>query len=307
MSGETSSQTVGFIGLGTMGKAMAGRLLARGNAVTVWNRSMGPSGELVAQGAVVAGDAAGTFASGVTISMLANDDAVLEVFSPELLAMVPPGSLHVGMSTVSIEAAEELVRRHLAAGVGYISAPVLGRFTLAEAGMLTVLAAGPDDLVEQALPVLEDLGRRVWRFGVEPQWANLIKIWVNYHIHHAAQALGESITVLETFGIDGNQFVDLLSDSLFPGPVYAGYGHAIANRSYQPPGFTVDLAFKDLLLAVAIAEKAGLPLPSAPSLVAVFEEARRRDLGGADWAATSEVMRQPASDSDQSSVTKGSS
>lgn len=284
---------VGFLGLGTMGKAMAGRLLDTGNRVAAWNRSPGPADELAAAGATVATDVAAAFASGRAISMLANDAAVLDVFSPEALATVAPGSLHIGMSTISTDAAEELVRRHSAAGVGYISAPVLGRFTLAETGSLTILAAGPEADVERALPLLENLGRRVWRFGDEAQLANLIKIWVNYHIHHAAQALGESISVLETFGIDGNQFVDLLSDSLFPGPVYAGYGHSIADRRYFPPGFTVDLAYKDLMLAVEIADGAGLPLPSAASLIRVFEEAQRRELGAADWAATSEVMRAP--------------
>ncbi len=284
---------VGFVGLGTMGKAMAGRLLAAGNRVTAWNRSAGPAAELAGAGAIAAPDLQSAFAPGRVISMLANDAAVLDVFSPELLATVPKGSLHIGMSTISTDAAEELVRRHRAVGVGYISAPVLGRFTLAETGSLTILAAGPDEDVARALPLLDDLGRRVWRFGAEAQLANLIKIWVNFHIHHAAQALGESISVLETFGIDGNQFVDLLSDSLFPGPVYAGYGHSIADRRYHPPGFTVDLAYKDLLLAVEIAEKAGLPLPSAEALIRVFDEAQRRDLGGADWAATSEVMRAP--------------
>jgi 3-hydroxyisobutyrate dehydrogenase-like beta-hydroxyacid dehydrogenase len=286
---------VGFAGLGTMGKAMAGRLLATGHPVTAWNRSSGPASELAAAGAVASADVAGVFEPGIAVSMLANDAAVLDVFSPALLATIPDGRLHIGMSTISTDAAEELVRRHRAAGVGYISAPVLGRFPLAEAGSLTILAAGPDGDVERALPVLGDLGRRVWRFGAEAQLANLIKIWVNFHIHHATQALGESISVLETFGIDGNQFVDLLSDSLFPGPVYSGYGHSIADRRYHPPGFTIDLAYKDLLLAVEIAERAGLPLPSAASLIDVFDEARRRDLGGADWAATSEVMRAPGS------------
>jgi 3-hydroxyisobutyrate dehydrogenase-like beta-hydroxyacid dehydrogenase len=290
-----TSEPVGFAGLGTMGKAMAGRLLATGHPVIAWNRSSGPANALAAVGAVVSRDVAGVFEPGIGISMLANDAAVLDVFSPELLATIPEGSLHIGMSTVSTDAAEELVRRHRAAGVGYISAPVLGRFPLAETGALTILAAGPEDNVERALPVLSDLGRRVWRFGAEAHLANLIKIWVNFHIHHATQALGESISVLETFGVDGNQFVDLLSDSLFPGPVYAGYGHSIADRRYHPPGFTIDLAYKDLLLAVEIAEKAGLPLPSAASLIHVFDEAQRRELGGADWAATSEVMRAPGS------------
>ena len=103
---EARSAEVGFLGLGTMGKAMAGRLLATGSRVTVWNRSSGHSAELVGAGATVAPDVRDAFAPGTAISMLANDAAVLEVFSPEVLATIPAGSLHIGMSTISPDAAE---------------------------------------------------------------------------------------------------------------------------------------------------------------------------------------------------------
>jgi hypothetical protein len=141
------------------------------------------------------------------------------------------------------------------------------------------------------MPMLEAMGRRVWRYGSVASAANLAKISANYLIIHALQALAESITLLEQTGLDTGQFVQMINDSIFPGPVYGGYGDAIARSSYTPPGFTTVLGLKDLMLAIDAAADAGTHLPSGPTLREIFETTVSEVGEDLDWAAIAEIMR----------------
>ncbi|GHF19632.1 putative oxidoreductase [Pseudolysinimonas yzui] len=287
-----AGEQIGFLGLGTMGREMAGRLVAAGHDVVIWNRSPEPVAQLVAAGASAADSPADALAAPISFSMLANDAAADEVLSAAHLAG-EPGRLHVAMASLSPAAAEQLAERHAEAGVAYLAAPVLGRFTVAAAGELNIIAAGAAADLERAAPFFEILGKRVWTVGTEPRIANVVKAAVNYTIIHALQAIGESVALVEANDVDAGLFTELLSSTLFPGPVYSGYGAIIAERRYRPPGFTMALGSKDLGLAEAIAAEAGLRLPTAPVLRRVFDAAlASEDLGDVDWSGIAEITRQ---------------
>ena len=286
-------ETVAFVGLGRMGGAMARRLLDHGLAVRVWNRSGSPLlDELAGSGAERLGSAADAFDGGVVLSMLANDAAALEVFSRAALERAAPGTVHVNMATIGLAAADELTERHRDAGVAYVAAPVLGRPEVAAAGQLNVVAAGPAAAIEAASVPLGVIGKRTWVVGETPRTANLVKIAVNYNLIHAIQALAESLTLVERGGVDGQQFVDVLSDTAFSGSAYTGYGAIIAARRYSPAGFTVGLGLKDLSLAEQAAAESGFVLPTSPVLRDLFErtlaDPATRDL---DWSAVAEITR----------------
>lgn len=282
---------VGFLGLGSMGGALVRRLLETGHEVTVWNRSPGAVDELVAAGAVAASGAAEALAVPLSLSMLAHDAAARAVLGGDALRG-DAGRVHVNLASISVPAADELAAGAGEAGVGYVSAPVLGRPPLARSGQLTVLAAGDPDAVAAARPVLETLGRRVWDLGAEPRRANAVKIAVNYNLLHTIQSLGESIALVERQGVDPTAFADLLADSLFGGIAWTGYGGAIARREYDPPGFAMALGLKDLDLAEELARAGDVALPTSPVLRAVFERALAEDdLRDVDWAAAAEVTR----------------
>ena len=122
--------------------------------------------------------------------------------------------------------------------------------------------------------------------------ANVVKAAVNYNIIHAIQALGESITLVEGHGVDGREFVELLSNSLFGGIAYSVYGSAIAERRYTPPGFLMELGRKDLTLAERAAAEVGVELPTAPVLHELFDAAMAdEELRTYDWAGLAEVTR----------------
>jgi 3-hydroxyisobutyrate dehydrogenase-like beta-hydroxyacid dehydrogenase len=283
---------LGFLGLGTMGREMARRLVDAGHDVVVWNRSTEPVDELVAAGAVAASSPSEALAAPISFSMLANDEAADAVLSEGNLAG-DAGRLHVAMASLSPAAASRLSARAAEAGVAYLAAPVLGRYTVAAAGELNIIAAGAEADLARATPYFDILGKRVWTVGAEPRLANVVKAAVNYDIIHAFQAIAESVALVEANGVDAGQFTELLSSTLFPGPVYTGYGAMIAERRYTPPGFTMALGSKDLGLAEAIAAEAGIELPTAPVLRRMFDAALASDeLKDVDWSGVAEITRQ---------------
>jgi 3-hydroxyisobutyrate dehydrogenase-like beta-hydroxyacid dehydrogenase len=282
---------LGFIGVGTMGSAIARRLIDAGHRVRVWNRSPAATEPLIAAGAVAAESPLDALSAEMTFSMLADDAAVDMVFTPATLGSTV-GGLHVNMASVSPAMARQLFARHTAAGVGYIAAPVLGRQSLAVAGKLNILVGGNATEIDRIVPYLDVIGARTWRIGEEPAQANLVKIAVNFNLIHAIEALGESIAIVENHGVNPVNFVELLTQTLFAGVAYTGYGEIIATRRYQPPGFTLQLGLKDLGLAEDAASEVGVTLPSAKALRSVFEQAiSQQGVDELDWAAIAEISR----------------
>ncbi|MTD55112.1 NAD(P)-dependent oxidoreductase [Amycolatopsis pithecellobii] len=291
---STKDQRVGFIGLGHMGSPMAARLIDAGYDVTVWSRTQSKADGLVERGATRAAAPQDAVATGVVFSMLSNENAMRDVFTGELLRAAPEGFTHVCHATISPGAATEFEALAGEHGTRYLSAPVLGRPDAVEAGRMTVLASGDPEVHSAVRPMLEAMGKRVWDYGPSAAAAPTVKIAVNYLIVHALQALAESVTILEKAGLDTGRFVEMINDSLFPGPVYGGYGKAIATGTYTPPGFTTTLGHKDLMLAVRAAEDLGVELPTGPVLREVFEHAIEHVGADLDWACVAEVTRRRA-------------
>ncbi|MGA1784062.1 MAG: NAD(P)-dependent oxidoreductase [Pontimonas sp.] len=282
--------TIGFLGLGTMGQAMASRLVEAGHDVVVWNRSPQPVEELVALGARAASSPVEALATGASFSMLANDQAAEAVLSADNLSQ--GSGFHANMASVSPDCAARLARVAEDAGIAYIASPVLGRPAVAAAGKLNILAGGDPETIALAEPFFSVMGVRTWPMGDRPEVANLVKVAANYNIIHALQALAESISLVEDNGVNAEDFVELLSSTFFGGVVYSVYGNIIAKREYLPAGFTIDLGLKDLTLAETAARASGNILPSAPVLREVFEAALADEtLAGFDWAAIAEVTR----------------
>ncbi|MGX1774431.1 NAD(P)-dependent oxidoreductase [Nocardia brasiliensis] len=283
-----TTHQVGFIGLGKMGAALAGRLLDAGYDVTVWSRTAGKADELLARGATLADRPEDAIATGTVFSMLSNEEAVRQVFTADRIRSAPAGFVHINHATISPAAAREFA----AAGGDYLSAPVIGRPEAVVAGKLAVLVSGDEDVRAAAAPMLAALGRRVWDFGAAVDAAPTVKIAVNYLILHALQALSESITLLQHAELDAGRFVEMINDSIFPGPVYGGYGHAITTSTFTPPGFTTTLGLKDLRLALSAADDLGTHLPTGPVLHDVFATAVEQIGAELDWSSVAEVTRQ---------------
>jgi 3-hydroxyisobutyrate dehydrogenase-like beta-hydroxyacid dehydrogenase len=283
--------TVGFIGLGTMGAKMATRLIDAGHTVLVWNRSPEPVVRLVKAGAVAAGSPQEALSTGIAFSMLSSDSVVDAVFDTATLQGAS-GSVHVNLATVGVESARRFARQHEAAGVSYVSAPVMGRPNLAASGQLNIVTAGHPEALDRADEFLTSLSKRVWRVGDAPELASLVKIGVNYNLLHTMQALAESLNLMERGGVDSRTFVEILTDAAYTGSAYNGYGALIAERSYELVAFSVALGLKDLSLAQSAAKGSGAALPTAPVLQEIFEQTLADpELSKLDWSAMAEITR----------------
>lgn len=285
-------EQIAVIGLGGMGAAIARALLRAGYEVVVWNRSPGPLAELAGAGARAAASIAEAVRSPVVLSMLADDAAFAEVFLESgVLEQAPAGTVHANLATVSPELARRAAKAHADSALDYVAAPVFGRVDAAEAGMLNILAAGDATAIARLGEVFDVIGSRTWPMGPLPEQANVTKILGNYLIACALQSLGEAVSLADAVGVDASSFIELLTSTLFPGPVYTGYGNMIADRRYRPAGFSTALGRKDLHLALDAAAEQQIPLPFGELLRTVFDQAIADGRAGDDWASIAE--RQP--------------
>ena len=244
---------VGFIGLGAMGSAMARNLVTAGHKVRAWNRSGDPG----IDGVEMVSDPAAAFATEAVFTMLSDDAAIREVLlEPGVLGRARPGLVHVVTSTISVAFAGELAAAHAAAGVDYVSAPVLGRPDVAAKGELNILAAGRREAVERVCPLLDVLGKKVWDMGEEPPRANAAKIAANMMITMAIEGMAEAAVLTEANGLPRAAFFELILGTLFGGRAYESYSANIIKENYEP-GFKARLGLKDLRLATEVANNAG--------------------------------------------------
>ena len=213
---------IGFLGLGNMGGPMAANLLRGGHELRVWNRSPAGTARLVGLGAVAVATPAEAFDADVAITMLADDHVLRDILLDSfLLDRLGPPLIHVNMATVSVAFAEELAVRWKGRGVAYVAAPVMGRPDAAAAAKLNILAAGPEAAVEAVQPLLALMGQKVWRLGEQAQRANVAKLAVNFMLASAVETLGEATVLAGAYGITAQQLIDLITGSIFPGPVYS--------------------------------------------------------------------------------------
>ncbi len=235
---------IGMIGLGAMGSAMAKNLVAAGHRVTAWNRT---HAEL--EGVSVAATPAEAFRGDAVLTMLSDDDAIRGVLLDSgVLAGAKAPLVHVVASTVSVAFAEELVRAHVEAGIGYVASPVLGRPDVAAKGALNVLAGGAPAAVDTVRPILDVIGGRVWDMGAHPPTANAAKIACNMMIAMAIEAMAEAVVLTEASGLARDRFFEMILGTLFGSRSYQVYSANIATERYDP-GFKAKLGLKDLRLA----------------------------------------------------------
>jgi 3-hydroxyisobutyrate dehydrogenase-like beta-hydroxyacid dehydrogenase len=276
---------IGFIGLGKMGRVIAGRLIGAGHQVRVWNRSPKAVEKLVAKGAEAAARPADVARADFLVSILANDDAVRSVFIDEgVLDAATPGLIHLNLATVSVALAEEFAAAHRKRNLGYIAAPVFGRPDAAAEGKLNIVVAGDPTAIERAQPILSVIGQKTWPIGDRAERANAVKIAGNFMIASAIETMGEAVALTRAHGINAADFLNILTSTLFAAPSYKLYGGMIAAEKYQPAGFTASLGLKDIRLALAAADAHNVPMPFASALRDNFMELIATGGGESDWA-----------------------
>lgn len=285
---------VGFLGLGVMGAPMARHLLEAGHEVIVWNRSRPRTEALANAGARVAASAAEAVrASEVMMTSLFDDAAHEDVLfgAAGVLDALQPGTLHISLSTISVALSERLTAEHVRRGQAFVGAPVFGRPNIAEDGRLWIVAAGTDEAIRRARPLLEPLSRGISVVGSEPRQAHALKLGGNFLISAMIHSLSEAFVYAESQGIVPEAFLEAVNSALFQSPFYAAYGKVMLHPP-EHPGATIELGAKDnrLLREAAAARHGNLSL--ADNLAKIFDEAHETGLAGEDWAVGQYKMAQ---------------
>ncbi|WP_456292807.1 NAD(P)-dependent oxidoreductase [Pseudomonas sp. AK106] len=281
---------IGFLGLGNMGQAVAGNLLKGGHELLVWNRSPEAAQPLVEQGATAVTEPAQAFAVDVVFSMLADDKALRAVLlDAGLLKQLKGPLIHINMATISVTFADELAELHAAQGIDYIAAPVMGRPNMAAAAKLNIMAAGAAQAIDRVQPLFDLIGSKTWRMGDKPSSANAMKLAMNFMLVSAIEAMSEAAVLVTRHGLKSADLVELASGTIFPGPVYAGYGALIGERTYEPAAFKAVLGLKDVDLVLAAASQVSVQMPSAEMIRAHLQDAIDHGRGEMDLAVLAEV------------------
>jgi 3-hydroxyisobutyrate dehydrogenase len=289
---------IGVCGTGRMGSSIAERLLSLGHEVGVWNRDAAKTKPLMDAGAN-AFDSPAVLAEGceVVIVMLLNDAATEAVYRGKngLLNAKLNDKLIIDMSTLRPDTMISVGSAVAQRGAGFVECPVGGSKVPAREGKLFGLVGGTKVDVERAMPILQQLCRRIEHVGPLGAGATL-KLAVNLPLLVYWQALGEALTICKPLNVPPDRLIDILSDTAGAPAAMKGRGAIIARVLGGAPlgetAFGITAAKKDLATAVQFARTINAELPVAKSALACFEEAEAAGLGDADATTVSVRWRQ---------------
>jgi 3-hydroxyisobutyrate dehydrogenase len=259
-----NGRRIGWVGAGRMGHALAGRLLAAGHDVAVYNRTRAKAESLEEAGATVVDAPAALADREVVFTMVAGPDDFKEVVlgpSGVLSANGSAPAVIVDMTTVSPEASQAVRDEAERRGVALIAAPVSGNPKVVEAGRVTMVASGPPEAFDQVAPLLDLLGAGVTYVG-DGEKARLAKICHNLMLGVVAQCMAEITVLAEKGGMSRAAFLDFLNNSVM-GSMFTRYKTpAYVNLDFTPT-FTPLLLRKDFDLGFETAREFDVPMPVA--------------------------------------------
>ncbi|MFJ3000367.1 sulfolactaldehyde 3-reductase [Raoultella planticola] len=288
--------TIAFLGLGQMGSPMANNLLQKGHALRVFDVNQQAVKTLVQKGAIAAGTPAEA-AQGAefVITMLPNGDIVRQVLIGEsgVCESVSHDALVIDMSTIHPLQTDALLDAMKEKGISMMDAPVGRTSVNAIDGTLLILAGGTSDQVERARPILLCMGSEMIEAG-GPGMGIRVKL-INNYMSIALNALSAEAAVLcESLGLSLDVAIKVMSGTA------AGKGHFTTTwpgkvlKGDLSPAFMVDLALKDLRIAVDVAGQTGAPLSMGIAAETYYASASENGRGRQDWSALLSQVRQQA-------------
>jgi 3-hydroxyisobutyrate dehydrogenase len=273
---------------------MAQRLMSVGHEVGVWNRNSGKTKSLTDVGAkLFASPAELVEGNEVIIVMLLNDAATEAVYrGPKgILTATLAGKLVIDMSTVRPDTMKSNGASALQQGAAFVESPVGGSTGPAKDGKLFGLVGGTKADVARAMPLLEQMCRRIEHVGETLGSGSMMKLAVNLPLLVYWQALGEALAICKPLNLPADRLIDILSDTAGTPTAMKGRGAVIAKvLGGAPPGetaFGLNAAKKDLATAVQFGASIHAKLPVTASALACYEEAEAAGLGDADATAIS--------------------
>jgi 3-hydroxyisobutyrate dehydrogenase-like beta-hydroxyacid dehydrogenase len=282
---------LGYVGLGVMGGRMAKRLLDAGHSVTGWNRTKEKAQWLLDAG-MHWGETPREVAerSEFTFTMVTNTAAVQAVTAGAdgILAGLGPGKVFIDMSTASPENSRSVALQVEALGADMLDAPVSGSVITLEQGKLSVMVGGDEDVYRRALPVLEDIGPKVFHVG--PNGAAVsMKIATNLGLAVQMLAFSESVLLAERSGIPRERAVEVLLASVIASPMVTYRGPFVLEQP-EEAWFDVNMMQKDMNLALDLGRALDVPLPTTAVTNELLTAARGMGYAGMDFAILFDVL-----------------
>ena len=289
--GSPPRPPVGFIGLGIMGRPMAGHILAAGFPLTIFNRTRARTEELASRGARVAASPAEVAAAADLIVVMVTDSPDVEsvVAGPQgVLHGLRPGAVVVDMSTVS--PALERRRDGLLRGRGgtLVDAPVSGGDVGARNATLAIMAGGEHAAFERALPVLSALGKSITHCGPVGS-GQVAKLCNQILVSVTLLGVSEAILFARKNGLDPRTMIEAVSGGAAASWQLANLGPKILAEDFAP-GFMIDLVQKDLRLVLEAGATATSPLPGTALVHELFGSAQAHGDGRLGTQALARVL-----------------
>ncbi len=267
------SHSLGWIGAGRMGFAMAQRLLESDGDVTVYNRTRAKAEPLESFGARIVDTPAELADRDVVFTMVSSADDLYSVVCGEngLLSGSAAPKLLIDCSSVSEEGSTRVREALRDRGCEMLSAPVSGNAKVIKAGLLTIVASGPESAFAMAEPYLQAIGEGVTYVG-KGELARMVKICHNVLLGVVTQSLAEITVLAEKGGVSRHALLDFINGSVM-GSMFTRYkSPAFVNLDWTPT-FTAPLLRKDMDLGLSAGEKLGVPLPVAAATREVVQQA----------------------------------
>jgi 3-hydroxyisobutyrate dehydrogenase-like beta-hydroxyacid dehydrogenase len=286
---------IGFVGLGAMGGAIAGRLLASDNVVYGTNRTRSKADSLVDRGLIWCDSPRAVAEQADVVFSMVTDSAALEAVTegPDgILAGLRPGSVYVDMSTVSPDASRKLAARTEELDAVMLDAPVSGSVPAAEEGALAIMVGGDPATSAWLEPLLLQFAHTVTHVGSNGT-ALMMKLAVNVSLAAQMVAFSEGVLLAETAGIDPEVAVGVLSSSAVGSPMLRLRGPLLFDRPDEA-WFDVEMMQKDVGLALEQSRVWQVPLPSAALANELLTAARALGYGKQDMVAVFDVLAQLA-------------
>ncbi len=278
---------IAFLGLGIMGRAMAGNLVKAGHEVSVWNRTA----RAAVEGAKTAVSPADAAKECEVVWMCVADTAAVErvMFGPDGVEQ----SLHEGMivvdsSTISPSATTKFAERIAAKGVQWVDAPVTGSKIGAENAQLIFIVGGTSEAVEFLQPLFKAMGKTVIHVGGTGKGQSA-KLCMNLQIAMIYEGFAEGMTLARKLGVDPQKMVELIQASMIRSGV-VDYKIPFVMRHDYSPNFPLRLMHKDIHLLLDTAKEARVKLPALETVEEIYELASEEGWDDEDYAATIKLL-----------------
>jgi 3-hydroxyisobutyrate dehydrogenase len=273
------------LGTGIMGAAMARSLAREGHEVTVWNRTTSRAEDVAGPAITACGAIGDALLDAEVVFTMLFDAASVEEVSGEIAGALGPDAVWAQSTTVGPGGMRRIVQAAGAAADRLLDAPVLGTKQPAEDGKLTVLVSGPAASLERARPAFDAVGARTIELGERLGDASALKLAANSWVATICAATAQAMGLAESLGLEPRLFLDAIKGGASDSAYAQAKGSVMAERAWDDPAFALDSVVKDLGLMVDAAREAGFPDELLATLLALYDRASERGLGGSDMAA----------------------